>query len=676
MPITMGGISSGIDTDGIITKLVDVESQPIKKIQAERVEFTYKNKALEELSIKLKDMDSTVKDLYGFRASYDDKKVISSHPELVEAVATKMAQKGIKYVFVEQLAGNHKIITDTLPLAETLPAGEFTLAVGNETKTLSFRGGSVQRLREQMDSQFSSIAQIGYAETMPGEAVIFVESKTPGKNGEIKLSGDLVFLRKLGLAEGYKEDENQEINLVFDSKYFEQYIGASRTFDESGTLEVAEDGKSVQLSGVLWREYVLPTPVVLKKESVFSFESIYTSPEQQDDELESLPYKVELGPSETTIIKGIGIDSYNVSRERPLAAPPRQVPPEQLIGIGVIYMEGDIRTEKLFTVDSAIKERQEIPVGEELDGKSVERVIFYANNGSVSFQQARFITPLDGPKTLQAKNEAVPARNAVVKIDDIRYEREKNEGLTDLVKGLTLNLRGQNPETKVELNVEHDIDKSIEKIKKFITAYNAYVEYNAAITKAPISSSKDDFKKTKEEKGLLMGDMTIMRLENSLKTSVASAYPNPADEPIKMLSQIGISTGKVNSAWSDIKQGKLQLDEDLLREKIMANPEGVKNLFGSDNDGDRLVDGGFAWTVETTLKPYVQPGKNMIVTQIDMNKESISRADERIKKQSEHLQVYEDKLRRKFSNMEQNLSSSKSQRDWMNNNMSGGQAEK
>ncbi len=676
MPITMGGISSGIDTDGIITKLVEVESQPIKKIEAERLQYTYKNQALDQLSLKLKDVDSTVKDLYGFRASYDDKKVQSSHPQLIEAVANKMAQKGIKYATVEQLAGNHKIMTDQLSTSENLSAGEITFSVGEETKSLSFRGGSVERLRDQMQTQFSSIVEVGYAETMPGKALVYVESKTPGKEGEIKISGDLVFLRKLGLASGYKENENQEVNLVFDSKYFEQYIGPSRTFEENGSLVVAPDGKSVEFTGVLWREYVLPAPVVLKKESVLSLASIYTSPEQEEDELAALPYKVEIGPSETTVIKGIGIDSYNVSRERPLSSPPRQVPDDQVVGVGLVYMEGDVRTEKLFTVNPANKEQQELPVGEMLEGKSIERVIFYSNNGAVSFQQAKFITPLEGPKTLQAKNEAVPAQNAIVKIDDIRYERNKNEGLDDLIKGLTISLRGQSPDTKVELNVEHDIDKSIEKIKRFVEAYNAYIEFHAAITNAPISDQKDDFKKTKGDRGLFMGDMTIMRLDNALKMAVSSAYPNPADDPIKMLSQIGISTGKVNAAWSEIKQGKLQIEEDLLREKIMANPEGVKNLFGADNDGDRLVDSGFAWSVENTLKPYVQPGKNMIVVQIDMNKEAIRRADERIKQQSDHLQAYEDKLRKKFSTMEQNMSSSKAQRDWMNNNMGGGQAEK
>jgi flagellar hook-associated protein 2 len=74
MPVTMGGLASGVDTDSIINKLVEVESQPIKQLQRGKYLNNQKKEALRKLSSQLKDLDSKAKDLYGFRAAYDEKK--------------------------------------------------------------------------------------------------------------------------------------------------------------------------------------------------------------------------------------------------------------------------------------------------------------------------------------------------------------------------------------------------------------------------------------------------------------------------------------------------------------------------------------------------------------------------------------------------------------------------
>ena len=139
-----------------------------------------------------------------------------------------------------------------------------------------------------------------------------------------------------------------------------------------------------------------------------------------------------------------------------------------------------------------------------------------------------------------------------------------------------------------------------------------------------------------------------------------------------MLPQIGISTGKVNAAWDTIKEGKLQLDEDLLRNSIISNPEGVKELFGSDNDGDNRIDNGFGYTAENTLEPYVRPGQNIVKTKMDEQDDSVKRLDENINRQQDHLKAYQTKLRQKFGAMEKAVSSSKSTQNWMKQQMGSG----
>ena len=151
-----------------------------------------------------------------------------------------------------------------------------------------------------------------------------------------------------------------------------------------------------------------------------------------------------------------------------------------------------------------------------------------------------------------------------------------------------------------------------------------------------------------------------------------NAYPSKVAKPIRIISDIGVSTGELNASWDSIKHGKLVIEEGKLRETIVANPDGVKNLFGTDNDGDNRIDGGLGFSVDNVLEPYVRPGKNIIATKVTLQDESIKSADERIARQQMHLKAYEEKLRQKFSNMEKSISGSKAQQSWMKQQMGGG----
>ena len=154
-----------------------------------------------------------------------------------------------------------------------------------------------------------------------------------------------------------------------------------------------------------------------------------------------------------------------------------------------------------------------------------------------------------------------------------------------------------------------------------------------------------------------------------MKTAISGAYPNIADKPIKILPHIGISTGAINAPWESIKEGKLVIEENKLYNTIRNNPEGVNEFFGSDTDGDNRIDNGFAFRIEYIIRPYTRPGKNIIVSKIDLEDSSIKSAEERIERHQEYLTKYEDRLRRKFAAMEKSISGAKAQRDWIRSQM-------
>ena len=666
----MGGLSSGINTDDIIDKLVKVESQPIKKMESEIKEYSQKKEALGILSQNLSELQKAAKELYGFRATYDDKKAISSNMGLLQATSTKYAEKGIRYVIVDDIAANHKIATDSIEKGMEIPAGKFKIQVGEKSKEINFTGGNIENFRVMLDQNASEFISTSLVNTSENKVVLTLESRTNGKKGEIQLSGEKEFLRKIGLSSGDKKDDLDIARVVFDSKYFYPYKGEKQIEKEDGTLKAAEDGKSVAIKGLLWREYEMPVSSEIKKGTVLEVKTTTAFSEVDKDE-ESLPFKVELGPDEKTVIKGIELKGYNISRERPIDSKKQKVNENDLLGVGVVIIDGDKRIEEIYPLQKDVKDKQEIPVGEKHQGKKISRIIFYSNYGEVVFSDAQITTPKSNEGLQEPKNVISQAKSAKFRVDGVPMERDFNNGITDAIKGVTLELKGSDPKQTVELKIEHDIDKSVENIKRFVEAYNKYVELNKSLTKSAMTDKADQYEKTKYESGLFVSDMTIIRLENEIKRATSYPYPSQAPKPVKTFSEMGITTGQLNASWEKIKDGKLVIDEDVLRNTIIEKPEGVRQFFGSDNDGDDRIDNGFGFTIENTLEPYVRPGKNMISAKTEQLDDNVKQTKDRIKRKETSLKGYEEKLRKKFSIMEQSVGKTKSQSQWLKQQQSG-----
>lgn len=664
MPFTMGGMASGVDTDSMINKLVEVESQPIKQLQRGKLLNNQKKEALKKLSSQLKELDGKARDLYGFRASYDEKKALSSDTSVVEADASKQADSGSTRVEVLQLASYHKITTDAIEYEKKLPSGKITISVNGVEKKITFRGGGLKSLNEAIIEEANDIVATDYVSTNGTNYVIGITSKIPGKRGEIGIKGSEELLRASGLVNGDKIKSQDDFPVVFDRKFFSSYEGAKKPEEQDGSLDVGKEGKDATVKGQLWQEYELPFKAEIKKETVLKFSFTYS----KEDE-EKVPLKVETGPEDEINVKGIKLKSYNISRIRPLSKK-EEKKFDSALGIGIISSENGTRVEKIYSVEKDAAKNQEIPVGKDFEGKQALKLVLYCNDGSAVFIEPVLSTPVKSKGDFELKNVIAKAENAKLKVEGLEIERDKNEGLNDVVKGVTLNLKKKS-ESPVELKVSPDLDKPVQKIKEFVESYNRYLDLHKALTKA-VKVEKPGESEKLQESGLFMGDMALVRLENSLKTAVNANYPARVEKPVKMFNQMGVSTGKVNSSWESIKEGKLTIEEDELKKVIVDNPDGVKEFFGSDIDGDNKVDNGMAYTLVKTLNPYIASGKNIIETKIDFEDNSIKMADERITRQELHIKQFEEKLRKKFAVMEKSISGSKSQQSWMKNQMGGG----
>lgn len=144
-------------------------------------------------------------------------------------------------------------------------------------------------------------------------------------------------------------------------------------------------------------------------------------------------------------------------------------------------------------------------------------------------------------------------------MDGIKYERDSNEITLNGTKFLLKNDTEKND--KITVKVDFDYANMITKIKGFVDSYNA------TITLLGSKTVKD---------GALQGDSTANSLANNLRTYMANSV-NGVESKYSQLALIGISTAG--------KEAELVINEDKLKEALMANPHEVEKLFTQMNSG-------------------------------------------------------------------------------------------
>lgn len=132
--ITVGGLASGLDTESIISALVDVKRTPIKLLENQKDELNSKLSAFETLNSLLSSLETTANSLN----SIDDfrvKQANSSGEGVVMVTATGSANTGSFSMTVTQIAKAETFVADGV-------ADQDTTAIASASGILSFTVGS------------------------------------------------------------------------------------------------------------------------------------------------------------------------------------------------------------------------------------------------------------------------------------------------------------------------------------------------------------------------------------------------------------------------------------------------------------------------------------------------------------------------------------------------------
>ena len=257
---------------------------------------------------------------------------------------------------------------------------------------------------------------------------------------------------------------------------------------------------------------------------------------------------------------------------------------------------------------------------------------------------------IDEDTTFLEFKEQVKGRNLDVLFEDVPVTDEDNS-LDALVSGVSFNAKRAEAGTRVEVNITHDIEGTIENIKTFVKGYNDVAKF-----------INDQFRVNPQTQkaGILASDSTIKTVMRTLQSGISSVantsgkYPN--------LASLGITTNS--------KTGELDVDETKVKKALTEEYDTVANLFVRT---EKTV--GVAAAMADRIKGLRDASNGMLKSRAKSLDTIIKGQDTQIQRKEAEFARKEESIKRRFTALEGNLSGLKAQGDFIAQKFGGGGGE-
>jgi flagellar hook-associated protein 2 len=131
MSISVGGLTSGLDTNSIIDQLLALQQKPILRLQQREADYQVELSAYGSLQSTLTSLKSAMEDL-GSVSDFTGFSATSGDTDLFTASANENATAGLYNITVQQLARVHKLKSVAFGDAESVGEGTIHLKVGSD----------------------------------------------------------------------------------------------------------------------------------------------------------------------------------------------------------------------------------------------------------------------------------------------------------------------------------------------------------------------------------------------------------------------------------------------------------------------------------------------------------------------------------------------------------------
>jgi flagellar hook-associated protein 2 len=625
--IYVPGVKSRFDTDKIVEGLMKVERIP-KERSEKQVEHLQAQKTYwQDLSRRMSTLRESARFLYSFQNPFNERTVNSSDPLVLSGTSTREAVAQEFTFTVKQIAQADRFLSDPIEDSFTVDEGTYTFSIGKESISFPFRGGSLREFIEILNRRGRDKIGGSLIAVQPGKKSLLIESRITGAENSLIFSETA---EALGLRSGM----------------LEQAKGVSRslreevlTVEPGGTafIPLNIEGSSVQ-GGML--QFEIATRVHQNRGS-------------SEDQGAS--------PPETAANQG--------SDENPAAIPswtPLE-PVAQVDDMQVLYLTYSDGTNSALPpiVDSSDFNAYHYKcidvVGDKIDKTIVSLEMVNPNtHREVSIRNLQFIDS-EEEGGIKPRNPVSVAQDAVITMEGIEITRPVNK-IDDLIPGLTITARSPS-DKPIQLKVEPDWEAVKDAIISLVGNYNRLMADLNVLTRNDDRVIQELSYLSEEEQGdlrkrlgVFMGDSILSQFKTSLQRAAAATYPTSVNQDLALLAQIGIGTdirgGGSSSGYDPARlRGYLEINEKTLDGALQTNLPAIAQLFGSDTNGDFIVDSGIAYAFEILTKPFVETG-GIIALKNGTIDSQISQEQRRVETLERQLALKEASLKNQYGQME------------------------
>ncbi|MFS1901891.1 flagellar filament capping protein FliD [Vibrio lentus] len=601
------GISSGMDINSMVSKIVDSERVPKQqRIDNERTRIDTSISAYGRLRESLDSMKNLMTNFRQEKA-FAVRTVESTDEGLVSATATTEAIAGKYAIDVLQLAQSHKVASDVLSEDMKFGPGKLQISLGDKSfdVQVSDRSKLIEVVRGINGADKNPGVRASIINDVEGPRLI-VASNQSGSDQQININVDSDSANPLKKLEYRTLEERVEslekarlaaqellaltpagkaVELI-DDAIANDDPNASETLDENGNIipatqtdstaadegsqslsygeQAAADGQAA-LDAAQAAKSVMPEdniPGWSETASGTLLDSYY-SPELELDEkaIEKAPDV----PGWSNAASGTLTDSYVTPKEAQQKLKAEQARIEEKIAQEKTELAEKVEKGELTAEQAKTIERSKLSPEEREQLEKVDKVQADLAQAQQSFD------------TYSGMTEVQAGQDSMVVLDGVAQLSSNNNVIEDAVEGIDITVKGKTPKDKppAEIGVEYDRNSVRQDIESFVSSYNQFYQ---------VSKDLAGVDPTTGQKGPLSGDSTVRNADSRLKGVFSSSIEGAPDN-LKSLTEFGITT---------TRQGSLEINYDMLDRQLNNNFDKLGEFFGGNN--------GFAKKVEDAIQ--------------------------------------------------------------------------
>ncbi|MCM2349602.1 MAG: flagellar filament capping protein FliD [Bacteriovoracaceae bacterium] len=272
------------------------------------------------------------------------------------------------------------------------------------------------------------------------------------------------------------------------------------------------------------------------------------------------------------------------------------------------------------------------------DGKGSDEpwriMISMSDTGDGNRVEFPYLYLVDGEVDLYFEQER-PAQDAKIKLDGFEIEVPNNK-VTDLIPGVTIDLKKAKPGEEINLEITEDVQKIGGKFSSLIDNINNVLKF---IKDQNTLDEKTDTSRT------LGGDLTLTTIESRIRTAVFTSIQTDAG-PMRM-GDLGVTFQR---------DGLLKFDQAKFEAALSKDYKAVTQTLTGKYSIEGGKSNGFIDILDDTAKTLLTQPNGILTTRKSGLQSQINQIDRQINNRQRHIQQKEEVLKNKFARLEETIS--------------------